>query len=248
MTAEIDALWDFDDPAGSERRFRAAAQAAAEPDRAVLTTQVARALGLQQRYGDGLALLDALADEPRSDGPAADHVAARIALERGRLLRSSGDPDRARPLFEEAAGLAERAGKEALAIDALHMRALAEPEPRAAVLLNRAALERAHAAADPEARRWEASLLNNLGCALVDAGRLEEALTTFEDAVAVRRTRNEHRETQIGRWMVAWTLRLLGRRDEALAIQRSLEAELERDGVEDPYVDDEIALLTADQS
>ena len=44
--------------------------------------------------------------------------------------------------------------------------------------------------------------------------------------------------------MVGWTLRLLGRTEEALGLQRALKAELEADGVEDPYVDEELALLT----
>ena len=43
--------------------------------------------------------------------------------------------------------------------------------------------------------------------------------------------------------MVAWTLRHLGRRDEALALQRRLKAELDAVGEVDPYVDEELALL-----
>jgi hypothetical protein len=43
--------------------------------------------------------------------------------------------------------------------------------------------------------------------------------------------------------MVAWTLRLLGRPDEALAMQRALKAELEAAGEQDEYVDQELALL-----
>ena len=54
-------LWDFDDPAGSEQRFRSAAETAEGADRLVLLTQVARALGLQERYDEGHAILDDLA-------------------------------------------------------------------------------------------------------------------------------------------------------------------------------------------
>jgi hypothetical protein len=39
-------LWDFDDPAGSEQRFREAAAAAEGGQRGIWMTQVARALGL----------------------------------------------------------------------------------------------------------------------------------------------------------------------------------------------------------
>ena len=54
-------LWDFNDPAGSERRFREAAAATAGDDRAAYLTQVARALGLQEKYDEGHQVLDGLA-------------------------------------------------------------------------------------------------------------------------------------------------------------------------------------------
>ena len=235
---DIRELWDFENPAGSEDRFRAAASDAPDDERAILLTQVARALGLQERYDEGHSVLDELLLGPRTAA-----VDARIALERGRLLRSAGDSEAARPCFDHAAAVAERAGLEDLRVDAIHMLALLATEPADAVLLNGQALAVARAAEDPEARRWEASLLNNLGCALVDAGRLDDALSTFEEAYAVRSASGQHRETQIARWMVAWTLRLLGRTDEARQLQLALKAELDAEGTEDPYVDEELALL-----
>ena len=75
-------LWDFDDPAASEQRFRDAADAAEEPQRGIWLTQVARALGLQERYDEGHAVLDDLAVSNAE-------VATRVSLERGRLLRLS---------------------------------------------------------------------------------------------------------------------------------------------------------------
>ena len=106
-------LWDFDDPEGSEQRFRAEAELADPEDRLVLTTQVARALGLQEKYDEGHAVLDDLS-------PTEDEVAIRIALERGRLFRSAGDPDQARPLFEAAVQSASAGGFDTLQVDALH--------------------------------------------------------------------------------------------------------------------------------
>ena len=47
-----------------------------------------------------------------------------------------------------------------------------------------------------------------------------------------------------GGWS-AWALRNLGRRDEALALQLALKAELEAIGEDDPYVDEEVTHLTA---
>ena len=43
---DLTELWNFDDPAGSEQRLRAAQVEAPETEAAVLQTQVARALGL----------------------------------------------------------------------------------------------------------------------------------------------------------------------------------------------------------
>src|SRR3954470_12214059 len=91
MTDPI-SLWNFDDPAGSEQRLREAADVAEGRTRLVLLTQVARALGLQGRYDEGHTVLDQLAVP---DG----EVAARVSLERGRLLRSSGRPEDSRPHF-----------------------------------------------------------------------------------------------------------------------------------------------------
>ena len=237
MEAAIEQAWDFEDPAGSEARLRALLTDADGQDALVVRTQVARALGLQQRYDEARALLDEVA----AAGPGTE-ARVRERLERGRVLRSGGDPDRAGPLFAEAAALAGR-HLPGLRIDALHMTALLAGSPTEQAALTEAALAEARADDDPAARRWVPSLLNNLGMARHDAGDLAGALAAFEEALAVRRERGEHRETQIATWMVGWALRLLGRDDEALRIQTALKAELEAEGATDPYVDEEIATL-----
>lgn len=228
-------LWDFDDPAGSELRFREAAEAAEGSDRPVLLTQVARALGLQERYADGHAVLDDLA---ASD----DEVVARVSLERGRLLRSSGDPAAARPHFEAASASALAAGLDALRVDALHMLALVA-EPAEAARLHDEALAVARGSTDPRARDWDASLLNNIGMAHADAGDFGAALAAFEEALVARERIGDPARTRVARWMVGWALRNLDRRAEALEIQRALKAELVAAGADDPYVDEELALL-----
>jgi tetratricopeptide (TPR) repeat protein len=229
------ALWNFDDPAGSEERFHTAAETAEGADRLVLMTQVARALGLQERYDEGHAVLDHLtADNPE--------VATRVSLERGRLLRSGGEPDEARPHFEAAAATAQDSGLEALHVDALHMVALvapAEDQQR----LTEEVLTVARASSEPAARDWDASLLNNLGMVHADHEDWPAALGTFEEALAARERIGEVGAIRVARWMVGWSLRNLGRTDEALAVQRSLKAELTAAGEEDPYVDEELALL-----
>ena len=102
------------------------------------------------------------------------------------------------------------------------------------------------ASADPRARDWDASLLNNLGMTHADAGDFGRALVVFEEALAARERIGDAGRTRVARWMVAWALRNLGRRDEALALQQALKAELEALGEEDPYVDEELTLLGDD--
>lgn len=228
-------LWDFDDPEGSEQRFRAEAELADPDDRLVLMTQVARALGLQEQYDEGHAVLDDLS-------PAGDEVAVRIALERGRLFRSQGDLEQARPLFEAAARSAVAAHLDALRVDALHMVALAA-EPADQLAIAEEALAVARASSDPRAREWDASLLNNIGMTHADAGDFEAALVSFRDALSACERIGDPDRTRVARWMVAWALRNLGRRDEALAAQRALKAELDAAGRSDPYVDEELSLL-----
>lgn len=228
-------LWDFDDPAGSGERFLEAAEGADEPDRTSWLTQYVRALGLQERYDEATKVLDQLS----SDAPEA---ATYLALERGRVLRSSGRVEESREHFESAAALAESAGLEALHVDALHMAALAAP-PEDQLALHEAALAAARAATDQRARDWDASLLNNLGMSYADAGDFEAALTAFAAAQAARERIGDPATIRVARWMVAWTYRNLGRRDEALEIQRALKQELEEAGASDRYVDEELALL-----
>jgi tetratricopeptide (TPR) repeat protein len=230
-------LWDFADPAGSELRFREAADAAVDSDdRAVMRTQVARALGLQERYAEGHAVLDHILG-------AHPEVLARRALERGRLLRSSGQPAQARPHFEEAARVALEGRLDALHVDALHMVALVA-EPADQLDRNYVALAFAEASQDPAARNWDASLLNNIGMARADCGDFAAALAAFEEALVARERIGDPHRTRVARWMVAWALRNLGMSGVALQMQRELKAELDAAGLSDPYVDEELALLS----
>jgi tetratricopeptide (TPR) repeat protein len=234
--AQIDALWDFDDPVASEGRFRAAADAAdSELTRDVLLTQVARCLGLSSDYESALAVLDSL---PTSD----PELAVRVELERGRVLNSHGSHEEARPLFDSAFSAATKAGLEHLAIDALHMVAIVAPAAEQEAL-NRRALALAASADDPRARDWRASLLNNLGWTLFDRGELAGALALFEDALAARLEQGKAGNIQIARWCIARTLRALGRLDEALVIQEALAAEHAAAGTADQFVSEELTAL-----
>ena len=121
-------VWDYSDPAGSRTRFeqlaREAEAAGEDTYRAEVMTQVARCQGLQGRFDEANATLDAVAVTEAAEHP---RVRFRIALERGRALRSSGDPESARPWFEEAWDVGRESGEDFLACDAAHMVAIVVP-------------------------------------------------------------------------------------------------------------------------
>ena len=96
---------------------------------------------------------------------------------------------------------------------------------------------------DATARDRDASILNNIGMVHADAGDFATALAVFEQALAARERIGDPARTRVAKWMVAWSLRNLGRTDEALAAQRALKSELEAAGTTDPYVDEELAIL-----
>jgi tetratricopeptide (TPR) repeat protein len=173
----IDELWDFDDPAASEQRFRAAAEQAASEEKPEYLTLVARALGLQQRFteaGDVLAEIDRDVARPV--------VIVRVELERGRLENSAGRPEQAVPHFRTAADLAAEQGLDFLRIDALHMLAIADPDREAE--WTGEGLRAAEAASESRTRRWAVALHNNHGWTLYDSGDLVGAVEAFEQALA----------------------------------------------------------------
>jgi tetratricopeptide (TPR) repeat protein len=249
MPIDVAILWDFTDPRASEQRFRAAAESAAGDDLLILQTQIARTHGLR---GDFDTARDVLAGiEPRIAGAGAE-ARARYWLELGRAWCSATHPPEsqndktraaARTAYLRAFEIARDGELDALAIDALHMMAFVDRQPEDQAQWARQALAIATTSAQPAARNWEASLRNNLGLALHEQGRHEEALYEFRRAVELRAHGTDAEATRIAWWMVAWTLRALGRFEEALDIQLRLEQEAEAAGRPDPYVFEELELL-----
>jgi tetratricopeptide (TPR) repeat protein len=247
LEAAVREAWDFDDPAASYDAMTAQASAAppGSPAWVVWQSQAARALGLLGRFGEAnhlldqcQALLETLAGSP-AGAATTRHAWARVAIERGRVLNSSGEREEARPWFEQARGDAAAVGGLAgLEVDALHMLAIVAASPEASLDMNLQALALAETSTDPEARRWRGSLLNNLGWDHHDAGRFGEALDCFERALDVRREADDPGGAHVAEWAVARALRSLERYDDALARQKRLAATAE--GADDGYVHEEI--------
>jgi cytosine deaminase len=228
----LDALWDFDDPAVSEQRFRgriAYADLAAVATQE-LATQLARALGMQGRFEEASEILDSLT----SQHPV---VLARMSLERGRLRHSVGDRPAAVSHFAAGLDHARAVGDDFLAADAAHMLAIADE--RNAGEWVRVGLAIIDSTTDARARRWRGPLHNNLGWTLHDRGDHDEALEQFRLAQAAFERGGTAAQVNNARWAVARCLRALGRCEEALAIQQRLLA----NDSPDPYVDEQIDTL-----
>ncbi|MCU0491877.1 MAG: tetratricopeptide repeat protein [Chloroflexaceae bacterium] len=235
---DIDAMWDYSDPALSEERFRAALATAQGDLRLELLTQIARTFSLRRRFAEAHTLLDEVEPQLASAG-ARPHV--RYQLERGRTLNSNGEREQARGLFVSAWEQAQTDQLEGLAVDAAHMVAITYSGLPDAVEWNQRGLAIARESTDAKAQALIPAMLNNSAWDLHNMGRFAEALTLFEEAQAMWTARARPDQIQIARWSVARCLRSLGRFEQSLAIQHALEAEHVAAGTTDGYVFEELA-------
>lgn len=233
----IDAFWEYSDPAASERRFRDALPGATADERLELLTQIARTNSLRRQFAEAHAVLDEVGQQLEHAGPA---PRARYRLERGRTFNSAGDRASAAPLFREAWEIALAAKLDGLAVDAAHMLAIVEPADAAADWTRRG-IEIARSSVDPKAAALLPALLNNHAWNLYDARRFEESLVAFREAEAAWHATGRQPQGRIATWSVARALRALKRYDEALQLQRELEREWEAAGEADGYVLEEVA-------
>lgn len=237
---DFDQLWDFDHPVETEKQFRALFAQDQDGDNeayyAELRTQIARTLGLQQRFEDAHHLLDDVG-AALPEGMSRPRI--RYLLERGRVFNSSGAVDQARPLFLEAWEQAQEAGEDAYAVDAAHMVAIVA-QGQEALEWNLKALRLAETSSQGQARRWLGSLYNNIGWTYHDMGQYEQALAIFKRALEFRENGGDPRPIHIARWCIARTLRSLGRVEEAFEIQQRLLKAIDDSNDEDGYVYEEL--------
>src|SRR5215218_2538082 len=232
-------FWDFDDLDATQARFEAQLEReATDAGRGEVLTQLARVDGLRGRFGEAHALL--LKADALAGGSSA--ARARVRLERGRLLRSAGDVAEARPLFEDAVATALEAGEEFLAVDAVHMAAIAAPDREGAVEWTKRGIELAEASSEEETRYWLGPLLNNLGWAHFEEGDHAAALEAFERALAARERRpQEPYPIEIARYAVGRALRALGRAAEAVPLLEQAAAWSDGHGQPDSFFHEELA-------
>jgi tetratricopeptide (TPR) repeat protein len=234
----IDSFWEYTNPAESEDRFRTALISAHGDERLELLTQIARTYGLRQRFGEAHDLLNQVEEQLERAGP---RPRVRYLLERGRVFNSSGDKEKARMLFVKAWEQAQTTHQEGLAVDAAHMVAITHTGTQDAIEWNQRGLVVARSSQDPKARALIPAMLNNSAWDLHEMGHFHDALALFEEARTEWIVRGAPEQVQVANWAVARCLRSLGRYDEALTIQRTLEAEHMATGSADGYVFEEIA-------
>jgi tetratricopeptide (TPR) repeat protein len=241
MDDRLRPLWDFDDLDATETRLRRQLEEeATDAGQAEVLTQLARVEGLRGEFARGDTLIDGAV---RIAGDDAASV-ARIDLERGRLLRSSGDGESARPLFERAYASALAGGQYFIAADAAHMVALVAGDRDDFVAWTSRGIELAEA--HEPAAYWAGPLLNNLGWEYYEAGELEPALAAFERALEARERDPENGDgLSLARYAVGMTLRALDRAEKAVPLLEQAVAWARNEQRPDGWFHAELALAYA---
>lgn len=249
MSVQPSTLWDYGNPELSEQRFRAALASASTNDALILRTQIARTFGLRRNFAEAQAILFEITSQLETTSP---EVQVRYYLELGRTFVSATHPpetqttaalEQARSNYTKAFQLAEQAQLDALAIDTLHMLAFVDSDPEGQIKWNSQAIAYMEASTQAEAKRWAGALYNNLGYALHQLGRYDEALSAFQQALKAHEQTGNSGNIRVAHWMIAWTLRAMHRLNDALEIQLRLEKECDEAGEPDSYVFEELELL-----
>lgn len=240
VAADIDALWDYAKPAESEARFREALKTETGDAALEIETQIARTFSMRRDFVRANSMLDAVAG--RTSGNTAPRVRIRYLLERGRTLNSSGQFEKAKPLFADAFQLAQRESEVLLAIDAAHMFGFSK-NTEEAMSWNQVAMRLALTSELPRAIRWRASIANNMGSTERERGNLDVAAKHFDAALNAHQATGTPLQVRIAWWQVANVKRLQGKLDDALAIQLRLEQEMLAAKEPDQYVYEELVAL-----
>jgi tetratricopeptide (TPR) repeat protein len=213
---DFNKMWNYGDPAATEAKFLEVlpqAEASGNSDYlAQLLTQIARTQGLQNRFTEAHTTLD------RADKliTVTMHLAkVRSLLERGRAYNSSDHADKALPLFLRAVDVATKNHIDLHAVDAIHMVAIAEPNPKLKVEWNLKGITIAEA--DEKLHGWLWALYNNIGESYLKLNDYANAYLNFHKLSEYQKKRTGSTDMFTSK-DEAKCLRLLGKPAEALAI------------------------------
>jgi tetratricopeptide (TPR) repeat protein len=244
MLVDFDTLWDYTKPAETELKFRdliPIALASGDNDYYLqLQTQIARTQGLQRKFEEAHATLDSV---ERQLDATTEIARIRYLLERGRVFNSSKRKPESLPYFIDCYKTASANGRDAWAVDAAHMVAIAETGAEEQMKWNLIAMDIAQKSSDPKARKWVGSLSNNMGWTYHDAGQFDKALEMFKKSLDYQMGNGNALAIRIGKWAVARALRSLNQTEESLKIQLQLEKEIDPLPEKDGYVYEELGEL-----
>ncbi len=242
---DFNKLWDYQNPDQTEVKFRELLPAAEESGDVSyyvqLLTQIARTEGLQRKFEEAHKTLNK-AESLLTEDMITAHI--RYLLERGRVYNSSQQTDKARPLFLEAWDMGVAHGEDYYAVDAAHMMQIVEP-PEKQLEWAEKAMELAEKSESERAKKWLGSLYNNTGWTYFDLEQYDQALGLFEKALEWHQNEQDEYGTFVAKWTVARAYRQIGRHDEAYAIQKALEKEIDEKGMDpDGFVYEELGELS----
>jgi len=239
----IDDLWDYNNPAETEKAFRSVLLCKSEARLEYfleLETQLARTQSLQRNFVLAHEILDKVKDRMKTEMFV---VRIRYFLERGRTYNSNNQKEEAVKQFKEAFKLSTKYGQEYFAIDAAHMLGIAFVYPEN-LEWNEKAVKIAETSEDEKSQKWLGSLYNNMGWMYHSKDEYSSALIYFEKALKYQEEGQAIEKILIAKWCVGRCLRSLGKIDEALAIQKSLNLERETESLEQSgYVFEELGEL-----
>ena len=240
----FDKLWNYSRPADTEIEFRKLLPQAQESGSLdyylQLLTQLARTQSLQMKFDEAHGLLDQVENKLTAETFVAK---VRLYLERGRTYNSAKKQEVALPLFQKAFDLSVERKLDFHAVDAAHMLAIAVPETEAKIKWNTAALKIAELADDQKAKDWAGTLYFNLGWDYFGIKKYEEALAWFEKNKVFVATKNNASAVRVAQWSKARVYRAMDRLEEAVNVQKTLEAELDSIKEKDGYVYEELGEL-----
>jgi len=232
-------LWNFNDPAATEKKFREILpRAEASHDTsylAQLLTQIARTEGLQSHFDKAHATLDRVEKMLTPDMKLAR---VRYLLERGRVFNSSEHPDKALPLFHQADELAESINEMGLAIDAVHMVAIAEPDPKQQVEWNLKGI--AMTESDSRWVGWQRAFFNNIGESYLLLKDYKSAALYFHKLSVIQQEKDGGANIYTIK-DEAKALRLGGHPEKSLKMIEPVFKKLQSEKQDDGYIREELA-------
>lgn len=241
---ELRKLWNYNDPAGTELKFRdLLPQAESSGDTeylAQLLTQIARSLALQNKFDDAHATLDRVLQMLSKQEPSVANI--RYFLERGRTFNSSGKRVEAMPFFQSSHDAAIAQNQIPFAIDALHMLAIAESDPRKQVEWNLKAFELVESTPveDTASRGWLEPLCNNIGESYLLLKEYDTAYSYFQRMAEMQTARTGEVDMYTLKDQ-AKALRLGGHAEESYNIILPVFEKLSSEQNDDGYIRQELA-------